>query len=89
MLYIIIEKFHEGKIKELYKRLDNEGRFIPDGVTYVNSWVDEKCEICYQVMESESLEKLQEWMNNWEGFCDWEVVPVLTSAQAKEKVLNK
>ena len=89
MLYMIIERFYPGKIKELYKRLDEEGRFIPEGVTYVDSWIDEKIETCYQVMESESREKLQEWMDNWTGFCEWEVIPILTSAQAKEKVLNQ
>jgi hypothetical protein len=40
-------------------------------------------------MESESREKLQEWMDNWARFCDWEVIPLITSAQAKEKILKE
>ncbi|MCB9081664.1 MAG: DUF3303 family protein [Lewinellaceae bacterium] len=89
MLYLIIEKFYPGKVKELYQRLDTEGRFLPDGVTYVGSWIDENIETCYQVMDSPSREKLQEWMDHWAGYCEWEVMPVITSAQAKEKVLGR
>jgi hypothetical protein len=85
---MIIERFYPDKIKAMYNRLDEEGRSLPEGVKYVNSWIDENIETCYQIMESESREKLNEWMDNWEGFCIWEVIPVITSAQAREKVLK-
>ena len=88
MLYMVIEKFRPGKVKSLYERLEREGRFIPEGVTFINSWVDMDLKVCYQVMESESREKLQQWMDNWEGYCDWEVIPVMTSLEAKFKALR-
>lgn len=87
MLYLIIERFRKDKIKELYERFDKKGRMMPDGVSYVNSWIDENMEICWQVMESESMEKLLEWIDKWKDLADFEIIPVLTSAQAKEKVL--
>jgi hypothetical protein len=37
-------------------------------------------------MESESVEKLQLWINQWKDLVDFEVVPVISSARAKEKV---
>ena len=89
MLYMIIERFHPDKIKELYERFDKKGRLLPKGVQYVDSWIDEKVEICFQLMKSESIEKLQEWIDHWDDLADFEIVPVINSTQAKSKVLGK
>jgi len=86
MLYMIIEKFHEGKIRSVYERFDKRGRMMPDGVSYINSWITEDIKTCYQVMESVSEEKLKEWISNWNDLCDFEIIPVITSAEAKSKV---
>jgi hypothetical protein len=88
MQYMIIEKFHPGKIKTLYARYDEKGRMAPEGVTYVNSWINESVTVCYQVMESESIEKIKEWISNWNDLADFEIIPVITSAQAKERILG-
>lgn len=88
MTYMIIERFHPGKVKELYRRFDEKGRLLPTGVTYMNSWIDEKVETCFQVMESESLDKLLTWIHHWEDLAEFEIIPVITSAQAKEKVFS-
>jgi len=85
---MIIEKFHSNKIKELYERFDKKGRLMPEGVQYINSWTDEKVEICFQIMESESEAKLLEWIDKWKDLADFEIIPVLTSQQAKEKVFS-
>ena len=89
MLYMIIEKFKPDRLLEMYARFDQKGRMLPEGVHYVNSWVDENVNTCYQVMESESMEKLQEWIKNWNDLVDFEIVPVITSAEAKVKVLGR
>ena len=86
--YMIIEKFYPDKIKELYQRFAEMGRLLPEGVTYINSWIDENVETCFQLMESESIEKLHEWINNWKDYADFEIIPVINSAQAKEKVFS-
>jgi uncharacterized protein DUF3303 len=39
-------------------------------------------------METHDINKLHEWINNWKGFADFEIIPVITSQQAKEKVLQ-
>ncbi len=87
MVYMIIEKFHANKIKEIYSRLEEKGRLMPDGLIYINSWIDEKIEICFQVMETESEDKLYEWIDNWKDLTDFEVIRVMNSADAKKKVL--
>ena len=86
MLYMIIEKFHPGKVKTLYKRFEEKGRMIPEGVNYVNSWITEGITVCYQVMETDSAEKIDEWISHWNDLANFEIIPVITSAQAKEKV---
>jgi len=88
MLYMIIEKFHPNKVKDLYKRLEEKGRMLPEGVNYINSWIDSQINICYQVMESDSEEKIHQWILYWNDLADFEVIPVLTSAEAKEKVFH-
>jgi len=87
MLYMVIERFHTDKLKELYKRFDEKGRMMPEGVQYINSWIDEKVSVCFQVMLSPSVEKLEEWISHWNDLADFEVIPVFTSAEAKQKVL--
>jgi hypothetical protein len=83
---MIIEHFHAGKIKELYRRFDEKGRMLPEGVQYVNSWINEDVTICYQVMETDSIDKLHAWIANWNDIVDFEVVPVISSAEAKKKI---
>ena len=86
MQYMIIEKFHPGKVKALYQRFDEKGRLMPDGITYINSWINESVTICYQVMETNNPELLNEWISNWKDLADFEIIPVINSADAKKKV---
>lgn len=88
MQYMIIEKFHPGKLKEMYQRFDEKGRMLPKGVIYINSWIDENITTCYQVMESDSMEKLHKWTENWKDIVDFEIIPVISSDQARRKVLS-
>lgn len=85
--YLIIERFRKETVKELYARFENKGRMLPKGVHYMDSWIDEPVDICYQLMESESLEKINEWISHWQDLADFEIIPVIDSNAAKEKVL--
>lgn len=88
MLYMIIERFHPGKVKSLYQRFDEKGRMMPAAVRYINSWIAEDVRTCYQVMETDDVDKLHEWISHWDDLADFEIIPVITSAQAKEKVFG-
>jgi len=85
---MIIEKFHEGKVKALYQRFDEKGRMVPDGVKYIDSWINEDVTICYQLMESRTKELLNNWIERWKDLADFEIIPVISSAEAKKKVLQ-
>jgi len=86
MQYMIIERFYKHKVKDLYLRFAEKGRMLPEGVDYVNSWINEDVSICYQVMESDAPEKINEWISNWNDLADFEIIPVISSAEAKAKI---
>lgn len=86
MLFMIIEHFREGDPRPVYTRFRERGRMAPAGLTYVSSWVTDDFRRCYQVMETEDAALLEQWMSNWRDIVDFEVIPVVTSAQAAEAV---
>lgn len=88
MLYMIIERFHPGKVKELYQRFDEKGRMLPEGVTYINSWINEDVTVCYQVMEAASITQIHKWIANWKDLVDFEIIPVVSSAEAKNRLVK-
>jgi Cft2 family RNA processing exonuclease len=86
---MIIEKFHEGKVQEIYKTLDETGRQLPDGLVYINSWINEEVTQCWQVMECDDPKLLTAWIDKGKDLVDFEIIPVTTSEQARQKVLGK
>lgn len=86
MLYMIIERFRNGDPLPVYRKLSEGGRNIPEGLRYVSSWVTTDLAYCYQVMETERRELLDEWIASWSDLVHFEVIPVITSAEARETV---
>lgn len=87
--FMIVEQFDSNKLKALYQRFAEKGRMLPDGVYYIDSWIDEKVEVCYQLMESENLDQLEQWINCWTDLADFKIVPVINSQEAKAKVFAR
>jgi hypothetical protein len=88
MLFLIIERFKNGDPRPVYERFAARGRLAPEGVNYVNSWVTEDLATCFQVMDSPNRELLDAWIANWKDIVDFEVQPVLTSAEARQRALS-
>ena len=86
MLYMIVEHFRNGDPRPVYARFRERGRLAPDGLTYVSSWVTDDYARCYQVMETDDRALLDQWISNWSDLVDFEVIPVVTSAQASAAV---
>ncbi|HTQ11439.1 MAG TPA: DUF3303 family protein [Fimbriimonadaceae bacterium] len=81
MLYMVIERWAEDTVEQVGKRFEQYGRHMPEGVSYVASWVDAKNLRCFQVMEAESRALLDEWISHWDDLVHFEVVPVVTSKE--------
>ena len=86
MLYMVIEGFKDGDPVPVYRRFRDRGRLMPNGIEYHGSWVTEDLRRCFQIMECEDRNLLDEWMKNWNDLTDFEVIPVITSAQAAAAV---
>ena len=83
MLYMIVEHFHEGDPLPVYRRLREGGRGLPAGLQYVSSWVTADMSRCYQVMETDQRELIDEWTGYWSDLVEFEVIPVITSNEAR------
>ena len=53
-----------------------------DGLEYVASWVEPDYSRSFQVVQTADRALLEQWMANWSDLIDFEVRPVLTSAEA-------
>lgn len=82
--YMIVESYKHGKSGEIYRRLAERGRMMPMGLEYIDSWIEENLQKCYQVMKSENLDKIHEWMDHWNDLMDFEVIPVISSEEASK-----
>jgi hypothetical protein len=82
MLYLVVEHFHAGDPVPVYRRFRDRGRLAPDGLAYVASWVTTDLACCYQVMSCERRELLDAWLARWADLVDFEVHPVVSSADA-------
>ena len=85
---MIVEHFKNGDPLPIYQRFRQRGRLAPDRLQYISSWVDEKLERCFQLMEAPDVSHLNEWIGNWSDIVDVEVYPVITSKEAADIVLK-
>jgi hypothetical protein len=84
MLYIVVERFKDAPA--IYERLREKGRLMPEGLEYVSSWIDVDLKTCWQLMRTEDESLLQAWTDNWKDLMDFEIVPVRTSAEVRERM---
>lgn len=85
--YMVIERFTRGA-GPVYERAADQGRLLPDGLVYVDSWVDERLDRCFQLMETDDPALFDEWTARWSDLAEFEVVPVVSSVEARERVLG-
>src|SRR5262245_56663939 len=88
MLFVVVERYRPGQAPEVYRRFRERGRMAPDGVRYVSSWVDLEFRRCFQVMEAPDLAAVSAWTARWDDLVDFEIVPVRTSEQASEAIVD-
>lgn len=83
---MIIEHFKAGDPAPVYRRFVERGRLAPDGLDYIGSWVTSDLTCCYQVVETADRSLLEEWMGQWADLVHFDVVEVITSAEAAAAV---
>jgi hypothetical protein len=83
MLFMIVERFKNRDAKAVYRRFRERGRGAPDGLTYVGSWIEANFDRCFQLMECDDARLLQQWVAAWSDLIEFEIVPVVPSAETR------
>jgi hypothetical protein len=83
---MVVERFLRGA-RPVYERAAEQGRMLPPGLAYVDSWVDERLDRCFQLMETDDPSLFAAWTAAWGDLAEFEIVPVLGSAEASARAL--
>ena len=89
MLYMVIERFKNRDAVAVYRRYQEQGRMAPEGLKYIDSWVEPNYDGCFQLMECDDKRLFQQWMVHWEDLVDFEIVPVVSSKEAAAAITPK
>jgi hypothetical protein len=57
---------------------------MPDGLRYVDSWIEVTFDRCFQLMECDDARLLMRWVLQWRDLMEFEVVPVSPSKDVRE-----
>lgn len=87
MLFMVIERFRDADMVPVYRRLQERGRMTPEGLRYVDSWVEANFARCFQLMECDDARLFQDWVLQWRGLgVQIEIVPVVPGAETQKIV---
>ena len=83
---MVIERFRNRDAKAVYRRFRDQGRGAPEGLAYVGSWIEANFDRCFQLMECDDARLLQQWVAAWSDLIDFEIVPVVPSAETRAAI---
>jgi len=87
MLFMVIERFKDNDMVPGYRRLREMGRLFPEGLKYIDSWVEPNFARCFQLMECDDVRLFQEWILRARGLgATFEIIPVVSSKDTREVV---
>jgi hypothetical protein len=86
MLFMVIERYKNRDADAVYRRFREHGRMLPEGLQYLESWVEPNFDRCFQLMSADDPDLFQEWISHWQDLVDFESVPVRTSAEANQLI---
>ena len=84
---MVIEDFIQGA-RPVYERVEGKGQMLPPGLLYLDSWIDEALQRCFQLMETDDPSLLDAWMAQWSDLVNFEVVPLIGPTEASERALS-
>ena len=74
--YMIIERFEPDKLTPIYDRLNTNGRGLPEGLHFIDSWLTADNSCVYQLMETDNVALFDRWFEHWADLIDFEIVPL-------------
>ena len=87
MLFMVIEKFRDQDMVPIYRHLRDRGRGLPEGLEYVDSWIEPNFSRCFQLMRCDDAKLFQQWALHWRGLgVELEIVPVVPSKETRKVI---
>jgi len=77
MLFMVIERFRDQNALAVYRELREKGRQMPEGLSFVGSWVSADLARCFQLMQCDDITLLQRWVAHWSHLVEFEIVSVV------------
>lgn len=71
---------------EVYRRYRERGRMMPEGLRYLESWVEPDYGRCFQLMECDDPRLFKQWTARWQDLVEFEIIPVVTSKEAADAI---
>jgi Protein of unknown function (DUF3303) len=84
MLFMVVERFKDRDPAPIYARLQEQGRALPAGLRYIDSWIESNFDRCFQLMECDDVILLQRWVLEWRDLALFEIVAVSPSRATRE-----
>ena len=75
-LYMVIEHFAPGAREKIYERYHRHGRMLPEGLYYLNSWLEKDGDRCFQLMETNDPALFEVWFEHWKDYGRLEVIEI-------------
>lgn len=72
--YMVIEHFAPGARDKVYERFREKGRILPEGLVYIESWLEANGDRCFQVMETDQPALFDAWLKNWDDLVRFEII---------------
>ena len=87
MRYMVVEHYIHGP-GPVYERAAEQGRMLPDGLHYLDSWIvaDDALDRCFQLMETDDPALFVSWTAQWDDLTSFQIFPVVSSAEAADRV---
>jgi hypothetical protein len=82
--YMVIESFFPGCKDRIYERFHQKGRMLPEGLVYVNSWLEKDGDRCFQLMETDNPSLFQVWFGHWKDLAAIEIVELGEKPKAQD-----
>ena len=71
---MVIETFAPNAKEKVYQRFREKGRMLPEGLVYIDSWLEKDGDRCFQVMETNDRLLFDRWMDSWKDLVRFEII---------------
>ena len=74
--YMVVEQFAPGAKPKIYERFHQNGRMLPEGLNYIDSWLEKDGDRCFQLMQTDDRSLFEVWFEQWKDLGTIEVIEI-------------